>query len=1138
MSKQLQIVLLVTFAGALVVSMLVISMLTTRPVAAQTPTPTSVYWRGTCSDWTWYAGGVGGPVSWGTNAFTCSANLKGVINELTGIDTSADLDTRNGGNSPPASWDDPVLLRACGDDQFDPVACTGVGEVRTSNWVSAGACDDGWIDDGGIWQCPAWLCTKPGGWYARVCPIYYSPPPPLPECGLAVITDTHFVSDTWTRTAAAWYWSYYYISAGGSIRKTAAFSATGNYQVSVYAQSTATGTLNVSAGGASVGITIVPTMTFAWYTATVPIASLAPEILAAAAAENPADIVLDRLCINYGGMLTCGVVSDYHFATSFSWSNSAGTWTSHQWQIPYSGWIAQTVNITTSGQYSVTMRARGPGEDPGVTTDVGLIVDGITSGQITGIPGASSWADYATAILLDVGTHEFKVGPTGLVDIDSICVMPVMTSTLGACGVTAADMAVSANYIRNSNFSDGFYIGIPRVGFTAGPLNASFGGDTAFDSDWWLPSFTALNWFNTLVGTAADGALRYRDGGYAVGLIPMPLSNGTYQTFINPVSQSFNVVVRMKRRYGNSHLYVNGQDIGSGNPVGSWTDASAYFDATTNSVELNADCGGAICADPDGDPQLSVVDIDDVYIVPGPQMICGSTAPITTPLGSCINPNPDFELGLEDWHLEGGASIYDGWARLPGGSFIEQDVPAASGTSTWSETSSYINAGYSYAINVKAHLEHQNDPGQFTVIVGASSSGQVSFNHQVVSNPSLDATDSFSATEAMIGTGADPTVRIRIVNESGGTIVIDSVCITYGGGGGGTNPIGQCLGTWETSSGDDAIGVEIIGNDYVSNDQRAMYGSYVLDVAGIAGQDTNTLRVSYYNQDNGMIDSAGILDVVGYAWSGQLVFVVPPGGWYNGALQIVNDNTLTYDNICLRVNGTGPTPVEPNPPETMPYPECGSINSPYTTTAGFYMMNPYSITSEYTGTMPAYVAELTYNYAIYPLVCTTVSIANWQFRAYNDWLLKFQAFADPTLTKLDRIIALLEEILDKIQSPTPPTCGLVDVALWIFKAIFAIFLKILALLIQMIELFIKIFKGMMLDIRGESAVQYPFSCGGDGQWMCFALAGVMSLDQYVGDWLNIIALIVCSMLTVSLVFWVIGQVRGMLQPGTESSDAD
>jgi hypothetical protein len=346
------------------------------------------------------------------------------------------------------------------------------------------------------------------------------------------------------------------------------------------------------------------------------------------------------------------------------------------------------------------------------------------------------------------------------------------------------------------------------------------------------------------------------------------------------------------------------------------------------------------------------------------------------------------------------------------------------------------------------------------------------------------------------------------------------------------------LGTWETSSGDDAIGVEIPGNDYVANDQRAMYGSYVLDVAGIAGQDTNTLRVSYYNLANGMIDSAGIIDVVGYAWTGQLVFVVPPGGWYNGQLQIVNDNTLTYDNICLRVNGTGPTPTQPKPPEAMPYPECGSINSPYTTTAGFYMMSPYSITSEYTGTVPAYVAELTYNYAIYPLVCTTVSIANWQYRAVNDWMLAWKAFADPTLAKLDRIIALLEEILDKIQAPQPPTCGLVDVALWIFKAIFTIFLKILLLLMQMVELFIKVFKEMMLEIRGESAVQYPFSCAGDGQWMCFALAGVMSLDQHVGDWLNIIALIVCSMLTVSLVFWLIGQIRGMLQPGTEASDAD
>lgn len=1137
MNRKLQIVILATFAGALVTAMIVIGMLTAQPVAAQTPTP--VYWIGECVV-TRYEGDVTLPANWGTNAFTCSAELKGVINELL-IDpgTDTELDTRNGGNSPPASYPDPLLLHVCGDDQFDPGACVGVGETRTSNWVSAGYCDDGWIDDGGNKQCWPWSCDTPGGWYARVCPIYYSPPPPLPECGLSVITDTHFVSNTWDRSNAAWYWSYYHISPAGGIWKTGAFSSTGDYQVTVWAQTTETGTLTVRAGGESVEITIVPTMTFAWYTATVPVASLTPEIRVSAAAENPADIVLDRLCINLGGMLGCGVVSDYHFATSYSWSNSAGTWTAHQWQVPYSGWIAQTINITTSGQYSVTMRARGPGADPGVTSDVGLIVDGITTGEITGIPGASDWENYATTLLLDVGSHEFKLGPTGLVDIDSVCVIPTITTTLGTCNITAADMAVSANYIRNSTFADGFYFGIPNVGFAAGPLNTQFGGDTAFDTDWWLPSFTALNWFHTLVGTAADGMLRDHDGGRAVGLVPLPLSNGTYQNFISPVPQSFNVVVRMKRRYTNARLYINGTDSGSGNPVGTWADAAAYFDATTNKVELQSDCGGAVCSGPDGDPQMSVVDIDDVYIVPGPQLTCGAMAPITTPLGSCINLNADFELGPEDWSMVGGSSIYDGWARLPGGSYIEQDVPAASTTNpVWNQTANYINAGYRYAINVKAHLEHQNEPGQFTTIAGASSPGQQSFNHQVT-GPSLDASDEFTATADMIGSGDNPSVKIRIVNESGGTVAIDSVCVTYQGSGPlAPLPVGPCLGTWETSSGDDAIGVEIPGNDYVGNDQAAMYGSYVLDVSGTAGQDTNTLRVSYNNLSNGMIDSAGIIDVVGYAWTGQLVFVVPPGGWYNGQLQIVNDNTLTYDNICLRASSTGPTPTQPHPPESMPYPECGSINSPYTTTAGFYMMSPYSITSEYTGTVPAYVAELTYNYAIYPLVCTTVSIANWQWRAVNDWMVTWNAFANPVLSKLDRIIALLEEILDKISAPQPPTCGLLDLMVWLFRAIFTIFLKILLLLMQMIELFIKIFKEMMLEVRGESSVMYPFSCAGDGQWMCFALAGVMSLDQHVGDWLNIIALLVCSMLTVSLVFWLIGQIRGMLQPGTEASDAD
>lgn len=281
--------------------------------------------------------------------------------------------------------------------------------------------------------------------------------------------------------------------------------------------------------------------------------------------------------------------------------------------------------------------------------------------------------------------------------------------------------------------------------------------------------------------------------------------------------------------------------------------------------------------------------------------------------------------------------------------------------------------------------------------------------------------------------------------------------------------------------------------------------------------------------------------MVGYAFEGQISFVVPPGGFYNGALQIVNDDALLeYTNLCLRASsGPSPNPHPPNDPGTLPMPECGSVNSPFTNTASFYKLAPYAISEEYSGTAPVIIAGLTYNYAIYPLVCTTISIANWQYNAYTAWIDKFNSFADRLTVKLDRIIALLEAILAAIPDMiVPPTCGILDVILWLLKIFLDLFLKFMVLFAQGIKMVIDIFKEMMLEIRGDSAVQYPFSCSGDGFWLCFALAGILSVQNQVGDWLNIIALIVCSMLTVSLVFWTVNQIRAMLQPGSEDSPSE
>ena len=617
----------------------------------------------------------------------------------------------------------------------------------------------------------------------------------------------------------------------------------------------------------------------------------------------------------------------------------------------------------------------------------------------------------------------------------------------------------------------------------------------------------------------------------------------------------FNLVYRMNRKFANARLLVNGDDQCSDTGYGSWIQNNVYFPSASQ-ITFASDCNGVECLTPVEDAKLGAVDIDDVYVVPGPAIpncVCvGGTmvppAPVLT--GTCINANPQF-ADTSSWRTVGGASILTsgtgGWARLPGGSFIEQDIPVANAGTTWGNLQTTLVVGMTYVIQTAAHIESATEAGQYSVIMGASSPGQVTANHQIVPPAQYSSLNSDSVTivAEMAGDGDNPTARLRISNEAGGTVLMDTVCVQPTGSGAGaiTNPvpIGSCLGTWTLSSGGTAIGVPIAGNDYVQDAQPSLYGAYFLDVSGEQAQDINTLRVSYNNNGTGNYDNVGVFDVVGYAFAGQISFVVPPGGYYNGALQIVNDDDLLeYTNICLRAaSGPTPNPHPPVDPGTLPIPACGSVNSPYTNTAGFYQLAPYAISEEYSGTAPVIIAGLTYNYAIYPLVCTTISIANWQYNAYVAWIDKFNLFATRLSAQLDEIIALLEAILAAIPDMiVPPTCGILDVILWLLKLFLTLFLKFMKLFAQGIDLVIGIFKDMMTEIRGDSAVQYPFSCSGDGYWLCFALAGILSVQNQVGDWLNIIALIVCSMLTVSLVFWTVNQIRAMAQPGTEEGPSE
>ena len=1155
----LLIAALVTLSAMLIVS----AALTNQSALAQTPTPTPTYWID-CVAGYYYTDG-NGQHGWLDGQISYMSDLTGVINSFDSwnLPTNSAADLRSGG----CSNGEYVVIHPLGEGLIQPTVCCdytgGTACAQFGYDYLAGGINPAIVD--GIFN-GGHTFDQPGAWWnSHVCVIHYSPPPTLTlaDCSGDIVANTHFVTDDWTKSSATWRWSEYDLAANGSIRKNGTFSSTGTYSVSVLARSQWPNHLYACLGSECTEPITISDGAYQWYSSGISVTTAgAHEVFLYASSGNAGQpVTADQICIHpiSTTMLSaCGVVQDYHFVSPTSWGGSIGsTWNPTYWSLRYATNIQQTINVTAAGTYSATLSARCPG----CSTGTFIIYDNdvqVASVDVT----SSSYATYSASpqISLAAGPHTIKLMDTsGDEDVDWFCLSQSFVSSYGPCGITAADMANSTRYISDPAFDNGFtvpkvfYAGL-SLGFPLG-INAGLSTDTSYtllNGDWTSGAISSilLDWFPTF-----HGMLRYRDGANnrALGIVPLPL-------YIELSARRlprgpFNFVYRMNRKYINARLLVNGNDQCSDTGYGSWIQNSTYF-PSSNSLILSTDCGGIDCLAPFQDAKLGAVDIDDVYIVPGPAIpnceCVGGTmippAPVLT--GTCINANPQF-ADTSSWRTVGGASILTsgtgGWARLPGGSFIEQDIPVANAGTTWGNLQTTLVVGMTYVIQTAAHIESATEAGQYSVIMGASSPGQVTANHQIVPPAQYSSLNSDSVTivAEMAGDGDNPTARLRISNEAGGTVMMDTVCVQPTGSGAGaiTNPvpIGSCLGTWTLSSGGTAIGVPIAGNDYVQDAQPSLYGSYFLDVSGEQAQDINTLRVSYNNNGTGNYDNVGVFDVVGYAFAGQISFVVPPGGYYNGALQIVNDDDLLeYTNICLRAaSGPTPNPHPPVDPGTLPIPACGSVNSPYTNTAGFYQLAPYAISEEYSGTAPVIIAGLTYNYAIYPLVCTTISIANWQYNAYVAWIDKFNLFTTRLSAQLDEIIALLEAILAAIPDMiVPPTCGILDVILWLLKLFLTLFLKFMKLFAQGIDLVIGIFKDMMTEIRGDSAVQYPFSCSGDGYWLCFALAGILSVQNQVGDWFNIIALIVCSMLTVSLVFWTVNQIRAMAQPGTEEGPSE
>lgn len=1134
-----RILLLVLSTLAVLVMMLITSMVVQpTPVIAQTPAP---YYMECTNEQSFDYNTGNSSQNWSGTGLTCGgvitscADIIGIYATLdnvvyTGGNGECGLDSRGNGMNPigdvwPPSYGTYTYPEACADDNYS--TCSDMGYTRITGFNPENHTADHLVDLGGVVQ---WCTGSHITWDARVCAIYQSPPPPLPECG-QYLTDTHFVSNTWTVSGAFWYYSFYDINSGGSIRKVANFSdGEGTYVVNVYARSATTATLLVSAGGASSPIIISAGSSINIYTGTVNVASLTPEVILQASGGM---ITVDRICINQY-TLNCGVIYDYHFMSPTSWTTDGGAvWFLNEpiygtpsgvWSMNYGSNIWQPTVITGSGSYTVTLQARQVYNDPN-PAEITIFANDNDVGSL--FVYGQSWSIVSTTITLDSLAGSFKLYTNHDIIVDWVCLEPAnVLSGIGPCGITDADVVNSSLYISDGKFDLGNQFSVPAGGVSVGPINFGYESFNAYMLYHWT-SFNPAAWWMSIFGAEVDGAYRVRDAGPALGIVPR-LWVTVRQALASPIDGEYNVVFRMKPKYTNAQLMVNGTVAPSG-VYQEWSDASVYVGG--NFLDLSADCGGLLngCV-PAENRTLDVVEVDDVYIVPGPQFTCGAIAPLTTTVGSCINPNPDFAEGDSDWQFFTGAYVDNvyGWAVLPSGTYIQQGIPTGG---SWQQSSQGINVGYSYVIAVGAHLEDANAPGQYTVIVGASQSGQLSFNHQLVDTSSTESTDPFTVTADMLnGSQFD----IRIVNEAGGTVMLDYVCIRYNGGPGITPPSGSCLGSWTTSDGNaNAVGAEVPENNYVKDVQASMGGAYVLDLAGSTNDEAgSTFVLEYCNATSGICDSIGSIPL-DQNFSESFSFVVPAGGYYQGEMRLNNDDAVTYTNLCLRQSQNGPVPNIPPSPPALPIPECGSVNN----TASFYFLVPYSVTNEFTGTAytAAYLSEMIYNYSIYPLVCTNISIANWWYEDFYRFEKGLEVAFMEIYLLLARIISLLEQILAKMDQ-MPPLCGILEIILWVIRALMEVLFKIIQMIFQGVEMVIKILAdagGISGEARGENAIMYEFNCSGtNNQWMCFVLAGIAELDWKLGDWLNIVSLVVVSMLTVQLVFWVVNQVRDMLQPGS------
>ncbi len=341
-----------------------------------------------------------------------------------------------------------------------------------------------------------------------------------------------------------------------------------------------------------------------------------------------------------------------------------------------------------------------------------------------------------------------------------------------------------------------------------------------------------------------------------------------------------------------------------------------------------------------------------------------------------------------------------------------------------------------------------------------------------------------------------------------------------------------------------------------------LFGTYRLLVYG-QSDTNNALYLTYMNPGTGVTVPLSYAAIAPGSFASELRFVTPSTGFRGGIMVLRPAQTMTITFLCLEGDPIPPVPTPTGgPPIVIPIAECNDVN--------FYLQPPYTQTTTIlSGTLYSdvnwaeYASMMTYNYAIYPLECTTLSIANWQVEAYNALMQFLDERLKPgvpggnacstTPTCEEQCGTGLLSFLCRI------TCGITDatggflslardilewfwelsqILLLLFILIFHLFTMIIGFMLQLFGQAIGILSVLSASISSGDARTYtpPITCSGDSEAICMGLSILTVIDHYAGQYIAPIVYLGLAALSIFLVIYVVNQVRAMLQPGDSGGD--